>query len=72
MDNLINVLNDILDTWILTLEVKNAQHEKDIAVKSQDYDNALKWRNKEQELQKKLPTIDDLKYWKQKLNAETP
>ncbi len=71
MDNLINVLNDILDTWILTLEVRNAQREKDIAVKSQDYDNALKWRNKEQELQKRLPTINDLKYWKQKLNAQT-
>lgn len=62
---LMNVLEYLINNELLT----HAAGMKCAALKSGDFEEAIKWRDKETEINAKLPSIEELRNWKQKLHA---
>lgn len=63
------ILMSILDRLINQELEAHASGMKCAVVKSGDFEEAIKWRDKESEISAKLPTVEDLRIWKQRLHA---
>lgn len=63
-----DVLNRMLDYFILAGELNEVREEKNKCVKNQEYQNAAEIRDKETKLLKQLPTLMDFKDMKEQLN----
>lgn len=62
------VLNSILDYFILIGELDEVREAKNKCVKNQEYQNAAEIRDKEVELLKQLPNLQQFKDLKLQLN----
>lgn len=62
------IIKKCLDWWLLTIEINEIQKMKNAAVKEQSYELAMKYREEEIKLAEQLPTVDQLRKLREKLN----
>jgi hypothetical protein len=64
------VLNNMLDYFILSESISQIRSDKLTAVSNKDYETAASLREQEVMMMKKVPTITEFKAWKELLNKE--
>lgn len=60
----------ILDAFLLITESRVIVNAKNEAVRKQDFEKAVYWRNLETDLEKKLPPFVELQKWRDQLNEK--
>ena len=59
----------ILDAFLMIIESRVIVNAKNEAVRKQDFEKAVYWRDLETDLEKKLPAYVELQKWRDELNA---
>lgn len=55
------LVKEVLNYWLISVEVDNLQLQKEEMIKSQKFEGASLIRDKEKELQNKLPSVERIK-----------
>jgi hypothetical protein len=59
----------ILDAFLMIIESRVIVNAKNEAVRKQDFEKAVYWRDLETDLEKKLPPFVELQKWRDELDA---
>jgi hypothetical protein len=66
------ILKRILNHFILACELDMVIREKNIAVRNQSFELAVKWRDEENRLRGEMLPFEDLKSLRDQLNQQQP
>lgn len=61
------IIRTCLDYFILVAEINETVKQKNVALRNQDYELAVKLRDEEKTLTEKIPTLEELKNLRDKL-----